>query len=582
MKSILKLLICFVLITSLLAIGACSGGDKDESKDNASIESSEASNETSDETSDETSELSSVDPSVKYDEAILGTWYLIDYSLMLKEDGNGVYCVDGELIPLTWETNEGRITFTIEDKDISLPEDEEYTLSEDGKTLTIGSTEYSNAPIEVKDDLDPALIGTWYNYDSAGEEITVFKADGSGSITSEDTEMTFTWVVKNGVLTMSIDMGDTIVDMNADSYRFENGNLYMTLMGVEGEFTKTRKELGGNEELVGTWIEPNAPIVDDYVDYAYSITFNSAGSGDYTSYEGEDYTSYSLIWTEKDGNLTLTLYSLNWETFEDEEVATVTVSYTISEDGTMLTLNENGKTTSFEFYEEEYVDVPGVGVDTDHELGGDSAIVGEWEAEVEDERIALSISADGTVLMDIANEELECSWYTEDGMLMIYTEFMGEAMSLMYGDYKVDNDWLIINCDGDYTAFPRKGSGKEAFGITVYETSEDFVDTENSKIYKENGGEEILEFSFSPNLKDVKFVSFTNKGGNHTDVTTLYEVPTLGDEEYFVAYTTVNDGDSIRGVTFTAPNGKAVNLLLTYDENTEYYSFIDITDGVVQ
>lgn len=456
------------------------------------------------------------------------------------------------------------------------------TLSEDGKTLTIGGTVYSNAPIEIKDDLDAALVGTWYSYDSAGEEITIFNADGSGSITSEGNKMTFTWVVKNGVLTMSIDMGETIVDMKADSYRFENGKLYLTLMGIEGEFTKTRKSLGGNEELVGTWIEPDAPIVDDYVDYAYSITFESDGSGDYTNYKEEEYDSYSFIWEEKDGNITLTLYSFNWETFEDEEVACVTVAYTISEDGTLLTLTEGSKTTSFEFYEDEYVYESGVEVDTEHELGGDTKVVGDWEIEAMDEKLSLSIKADGTVVMDADIAEMEMFWYTESGMLMVYMDYMGEATSMIYGEYKAEGDWLIINADGSYGALARKGSGKEAFGIDIYSTTEEWVDTSSSVIFKENGGEEILEFSVSPNITDLKFVSFTNYGGNHTTATTLYEVPALGEEEYFVAYTTVNEGNSIRGVSFTAPNGKVINLVITYDEDTDCYCFTDITDGVAQ
>lgn len=570
MKQTLKLLICFILIASTLMLGACK---KDTASDQGSKDvSAEASSESSEDT--------------LHDESIVGTWYVFEYSIMLKAGGEGVYCIDGELIPFSWESKEGKISFTCENESVSLPEEAKYSLSEDGKSLTLGDTVYMNAPVEFKEDVDPNLVGTWYSYDYSGEEITVFNADGTGSITSGGMETSITWFVKDGVLTLSIDMeGIEIEDMQADSYKVEGDMLYITLMGEEGTFTKERKELGGNKELVGTWIEHDAPVYgEDIVDYHYSIQFCSDGTGWYT-YKMDAYT---FIWVEKDGVIDFTIYlELYTEDHNfDNDVSEATATYTISEDR-VLTITYGETVQEYDFHREEVIEeeyIPEIEVDTEHELGGDEALVGDWVMSERDE-LVITFKEDGTAYVDNSvYEDVEFYWYVEDYFLVVYREVLGVADPYTYGAYKMDGDSFTLNHGGIFQEYARVNTDAGYYALTVAKLDEDdpllsdeiFID--ESIIYY-GDGVDIIAFGIS-GVKDIKFNSYVRSDGyrdQYFQTNTLYEVGEMGDHTYFIAYTVLEDGVSDKGVSFTTPKGDTVHLVVYYNADKDRVEFSNIT-----
>lgn len=575
MKHIYKALICLTLVLSLLAFGACSKDVQNEqSKENSTVASTESSESISEEASAEA------------DEKLLGTWYLKEYSLMLKEGGTGVYCVAGELIPVTWETKDGKLTVKGENLTATLPENESYTLSKDGKTLTVGETVYSNEPIAIEG-IDMALVGTWYSYDISGEEITVLNDDGTGKITVGGIDMDLTWSVEDGVLTLGYELGDTMeITFSVDSYTVEGDTLTMVLDGVEETCSKIRRVLGGNEALHGTW---NSELfsIDEYSNAIpnYSITFSKGGTGEYTFDYGEN--SYSFLWTEENGTISFEIYDIDVETLEEKKLKDVSATYRIDDTDSetpVLTLIEGDKETVFEFYEEEYIYTPEVEVDTKHELGGDSALVGEWSMEEEGEEVTISITEDGKyTITDGLEYEFECVWYAEDGYLMVYIDTLGVATPFMYGNYKVDGDLFSIIYDGEYSVMARKDSELKGFYLSIYGTDENWIDEESSVIFKEADGEEYVELYLPVGAEDYEFVRYAydkDHVGDYISCITLYKIPALTEEQSFIAYTKISDGDFYRGISFSAPDGRKVYLVITYDEYAETYSFAEINDSI--
>ncbi len=563
MKKAIKIITCLTVILSLLLFAACS---KDGGKD--------ASTDGTDGTSDISAELSS-EESAELDEKLISTWYVEEHSLTFKEDGTGVVCKDGEFIPLDWEIKGGKLVVISDDISVFPPVNESYSISEDGKSLTIGEKVYSNEPIEALPDEGSELVGTWYNYGMMGEETTVFNADGTGSMTSMGVEMEMTWKVENGVLTMEVDAGGLLTTtMTADSYKLEGETLTIVIDGEEGVFSKTRRTLGGNPELCGTWIEPNAELdADGYPMYNYSLDFSSKGTGSYTD---EEYNVYSFIWEEADGKLNLEVYELD-DDMNEKLLASVEASYSIDSDNGVLTITSGDKSESFEFYEEEFDFDFGPEVDTEHALGGDDKLVGEWTLSFFGELSTVTFTEDGTYSVDSEDmQSVSMSWYVEDGYLMTYMESFGITVPLQYGDYKVEGDLLTIMGDGSYTVLARKGSEYAGFDITVFETEELAVDPEYSKIYKEADGSEYIELAFTEGVKDCKFVSYTYSDDAYTSAKALYEIPQLTEEEVFVACTTIDPEISLRGISFTAENGENVNLVIKYNEESEIYEFEEI------
>jgi len=594
MKTTFKILVCVTLMLSMLLFGACSKNNgKDQSTDSTEASSKEesasaskdevSSKDTSEDTSaeDASSEDEASEEPTTTDTSIVGTWYVAEYSIMFREDSTGVYCVDGQFIPIGWTVTGGRLTVIAEDSDIELPVNESYTLSEDGKTLTVGTTVYSSTPIteQKPNDDSTAILGTWYTYSSVGEGITVFNADGTGSVSGGGIEMDMTSSITNGVLTTEIDMGALLTTTTvADSYKIEDDKLTIVVDGIEEVYTRTKKQLGGNTALCGTWIEQNAPL-DEFgdPDYKYSIEFTSNGTGTYTLME--DYSTVSFIWQEKNGNIIMDVYELDENTLAEKHIATVNVSFTMNSEATTLTLNDGKKATTFEFYEEEFDFDLGTDVDTEHALGGDNAIAGDWTMVQYGETINVTITKDGIFrVSDETFGNVDYKWYAEDGYIMAYYESMGIALPMLYGNYKADGDLFKIEYDGEYTVLSRKDSGKKSYCIYVYETEEDYIDTTITEVFKETNGSEYVEISYTNGIKDCKFVEYGyNKNtGKYTACTVLHDVRPLSEEEYFVAQTTIDREVSLRGIKFTSPNGDTVYLAITYDADKEAYTFVEV------
>lgn len=594
MKTIFKTAICITLILSMLLFGACSN-DKDNnqsadstetnSKEESTVTSSKdgSSEETSQEDSkevslsDDVSEDNSSEQPSETDASVVGTWYAEGYSFVFREDNTGLYCVDGQFIQIGWTVTGDRLTVIADGSDASLPVNEKYTLSDDGAKLTIGSTVLSSTHVtEQKPDDNAEIVGTWYCYGMYGEEITTFNSDGTGSITTLGVAMDMTWTITNGVLKMNLDMGDVLsTAVVVDSFKIEGDKLTIVSEGVEEVFTKTRKELGGNAALCGTWIEQNAPL-DEYgdPDYKYSIEFSSDGTGIYTL--TEDYSSVYFIWQEKNGKIIMDVYELDETTYEEKHVTTVNVSFTMNADATTLTLNDGKKETAFDFYEEEYDFNFGEDVDLEHPLGGDDKLAGNWEMNQYGELIKITITKDGSFKFDDSDAyDVTISWYVEDGSIMVYMESMGMAIPMISGNYKVENDLLTIENKGEYAVLARKGSGKSSYCVYVYSTNEDYIDNDITETFKEADGSEYVEISYINGVKDCKFVKYSYNNG-YTASTTLHNVRPLSETEYFVAKTTIDRDISLRGITFTSPNGDTVYLVITYNEDEASYNFVEV------
>lgn len=555
----IRRIIC-VLLSVLLLVSFSACNRQEEKGSESSKEQSSAENSLVNSKEESSAEESSTEESAN---ALIGTWYAADHSLMLETGGEGVYCKDGEFFELTWKAEGDSLILNCEDKSLSLGE-QAYSLSEDGKSLTVGDTVYSatQAGITVTE-TDPALIGTWYNYDAfMGEKSISFNEDGSGML-GGSLELKFEWYTAEGTLTIIPDISDlddtldmTVVAKYSTNAEGElilsfGGEIATLLGGEKTVYTKTKRELGGNEALVKDWVEYEWDASTDEM-YGYEIEFSADGTGTYYAHPNEeDVNYYRFIWEEKDGIIKIELVIVNVEGLIAADTVTAEVSYTLEDD--CLTIVYNGTETKYKPYESGY----DTGVDMEHPLGGDEAVHGTWAFVFEDDDVKYTeqyiFNSDGSFERIFDEFSAKGSWYTDGGKLVAYE---GDGYAPLMCNYSVNGDCMDTFDDYYYTRLVREDSGKRSYTVYLYPATMDEMNEDLDLVFLEEEGEKCVTFYADTDLEELCYYSLEQKeDGSLALGEELYRADSLlAFSSLFLSYPSVENAPA-GAVSFKDPNG---------------------------
>lgn len=553
MKSILALLLAMFAVSSLFA--GCSKGGNDESGQSSQSESAASEDAT---TSEESAEA--------VDERLVGTWYTEGYSLMLDEDGTGVYGHGSELVEITWLAENG--TLTISGKEgVELPTLGAYVFTEDGESFTVGEVAFGKEPVEPSVPVDSALVGTWYSYDAAGESSLVLNADGTGSennygvVTSE-----ITWTVVDGVFKMTTNLLGYEYTITFDSYKLEGDTLTMSAIGETKSYTKTKKPLGGDSALCGGWAEKDAELDEYGTPVGIYLSLSSDGTANYTDAEGETYT---MLWAAADGTLTFDVYGYD-DDFNSVHKGAYTCSYSI--DGESLSFEMDGKESTLELFTEEIVYEPEFEVDLDHALGGDEALCGTWIFDDNADKIVIAIKEDGTVEIEAEGDgqfgfPADGKWYTEDGFVVCYVEVFGETMPMLYGHYALGEGYMDVSFpDGTYVRMVTQNSAYAPLGLYLEYADSSVTDHELLYIIGEKTGAEWFTLGSDFDLASFKYLSIEYTADGEMRLgEVLYSADTLSSEKYFASAMPATEGLAFRAISFVDGNGNTLTFAIAYN-----------------
>ncbi len=507
------------------------------------------------------------------EKSVAGIWYTEGHSLMLDESGEGVCHSDGVLIPIKWTTEDKSINFLLPEEHkgaVELPTQTSYAVSHDEKQLTIGDKVYTSTYVKVADNIDSALVGTWYSYSLiTGEEKITFNADGSGKMEGS-TMYAFTWSVEDGILSTKLKLKGIAYTIKYKSYKTEGDTLTLNQSGIKTKYSKNRTALGGNTALMGTW-----NLVTDEEEKP-ALTFNANGTGDYS----RDYDSF--FWIEKDG--VISFYGsdrlLMNSTFDDVEKLGE-ASYKIN--GDELVINYEGKEYTFTI-EPGSRPLDSVVADVDHPLGGDKNVVGKWTAFIDTEFVNYSVSftvelkEDGNGTFSYHGVDVPICWYTDtgSGALAIYHKANGIAEDVFVGEYGIGGDVLYINEKGTgIISFAKEGSDAE--GDVYILKGRIFAELLNGDLIYYNEIDESGNIATEPVIllssRDMTDFIVTRNGA------TVAKYDKITAEKPFGATLFFNENAKIR-ISFTDKNGNRISFAIgktVNDNGVATYTFNEMT-----
>lgn len=488
---------------------------------------------------------------------VLGAWYTEGHSLIFEESGEGVYYLNGTLIPFKWTASDSNINLTLTEEykgAIDLPTQNSFMLSEDGKELTLGNTVYSDTfTPKPRDDIDSALVGTWYSYStSLGESALTFNSDGTGkSINTGFFDFAFSsfkWTAKDNTLSLIVKVSEkTDVTLKCGSYKIENDKLYLSWL-LDMELSKNRLPLGGNTKLAGVW-----ECEEDGVD-GKMLTLNLDGT---CTLENE-HSARHYLW-DADGDKII-IYNSEEDAFTaDDSPAKTTISYTLATN--TLSLTYEGKEYSFT-YSESNQSINNT-ADINHSLGGNTALAGKWNTSAESVLgLELSLEEDGTGIAKALGVDIPVKWYTdsESGIAAIYYQVYDESViDILYGEYLIiENAFYISDTSGVITCFAKADTDTVSYSLTMDEISKEvheaYPNSPSSEyIYNEeaDGTTYLLFFNSCP----LSNFEFTSNGE------TLFVCNALDADQMFSVKT--NPSDAVKGVKFTDPNGNTISFTIS-------------------
>lgn len=505
--------------------------------------------------------------------SVTGIWYTAEHSLMLDKGGEGVCHTNGVLIPIKWTADDKSINFLLPEEHestVDLPTETSYSVSDDKKQLTIGDKVYSSTYVKIADNIDSALVGTWYNYSYYnGEEKMIFNADGSGKMCTSATR-TFTWWVEDGVLSTKMNLDGFSYTIKYKSYKINGDELTLNQSGVKTKFSKKSIALGGNTALMGTW-----NLVSDK-DENSTLSLSPNGYGDY----GVDFDTF--FWAEKDGVISFysgpsLLSTCVADKFEKLGEAT----YECNNDE--LTVYYDGKEYKFTI-EPGSRPLDSVIADVDHPLGGDKDVVGKWTALVKTELVNYSVSftveltEDGKGTFNYYGVDVPVCWYTDtgSGALAIYHESKGIAEDVFFGEYGVGGDVLYLNDKSTgILSFAKEGSDAEGDMFTL----------EGLTFNTLMNGEYVTYLETDENGDIATEAIALISGGDLTDFRVTREGVTLAEyekitaEKPFAATMFLKADDAEKRISFTDKNGNTVSFVISKtvnDYGIEGYTFTEM------
>lgn len=477
---------------------------------------------------------------------LVGTWYAADHSIMLKEDGTGVVYKDGALTSVSWSLSDNSLTISNGSEEKS----DKFAVLSNGASLSWNGVVYSSTfSGQSNSKYDSALIGTWYGYDvKSGETCYVFQADGTGSITSEGVTLGTKWQTEDGTLLFTVDMQST-VGVGATlrgSYRVEGDSLYLELDGVEEVLTKTPNKLGGNLQLVGEWVDPDAVFEDGVLaDYTCKIEFDINGTCSYITDDG--YTCF--LWTEIDDGVIQLEYS------DGEKIK---INYTM--EGDTLSLSYGDKTGTFIF-----VEASDPTVDTTDMLGGDDALADSWIIDDGGSQLELLLNADGTGVANARSIGMDVNWWASEGNLCVFSPQSREIY--FSGPYYLEGDCFYL-CESNYMeCYVRKDSGLSSYILEI--SARDTMPEGDDYVICDLKGAEFITIIATADLNNFRFAkTYASFRGEPCEINGIpYEFGKLGAWETFVGVTNLGDIVSDHCVLFTDPNGNEQCLKLWYTES---------------
>ena len=478
---------------------------------------------------------------------VLGVWYTDGHSLMLEDDGEGVCHSEGMLIPLKWTTDAKSIHILLSEEHkggVELPTEAKCEISEDGSALTIGDTVYTSTyQSKPRDDIDGALVGTWYGYSSlSGEYTMVLNADGSGRSTGISL-YAFTWSVKDGDFLLKMKVGEMGYTQKYKDYKIDGDKLTFKYSGVRIKYSKNKLDLCGNDMLLGDW------ELDTGEEEKHVFTFDASG---YASYQYENY-----LWKESDGKIILYTDVPIYAT-ADELTETIEVPYTLN--GNTLTITMNYKTYELTLVSgSRPVDV--LKSDKEHPLGGDTAVKGKWDFDITTSLpdslnvgFQINLKSDGKGSFNYLGSDIPISWYTdeESKVLAVYFENGEETIDLIYGEYHVIGDSLYVNEKSDGLICLAK---KDAVSDTLYLEWTSYVNLELFECYDEGNETQFIIFG---NLNDLSDLVYTIDGK------TVASYDTVSSEKHFCVSVNAEDDEHERKIAYTDKNGNRISFIIGY------------------
>jgi len=476
---------------------------------------------------------------------VLGAWYAEDHSLILEKDGEGICYSNGVLVPFTWTIDKSSLNIILTEEyksAIDLPTQTDYTLGEDGKSLTLGSTIYSDTfTPKPRDDIDSALVGAWYSYSIVdGENAFIFNADGSGSLANNELAH-FNWTAKDGEISIKFKVTDKQnYTLKGKDYKLE-GDTLTFFFGIKYKFSKNKLSLAGDYKLIGDW------ALEDEV-----LTLEPDGTGKLEN----KYSVRHFLWGQNGDSISF--YNHDDTTFIPEDDPRKTeLTYMLNKD--KLTVSFKGKEYELTYQGNRQAD--SLSSDPSHSLGGDATVTGSWLGTFasEDELLDLSINSDGTGSAKVYGIDIPVKWYTdsENGNIAIYYNLTDDtAIDIFYGKYYVvENALYISDVSGLVLCLAKADTNTTSYALTMEEITQ--VDHEGylntgylGYIYHEEAdGTTYFNFTVSCTVNDFEF---TNNGNP------LFSDSELEIGEVFAVRTTIGDSANVKGVKFTDPNGNTL------------------------